>query len=41
MIAAMINDKELDPAVTELLVRGRKLNIFVVFIIKPYFKVQK
>ena len=32
MIADMINSKKLNPIVTELFIRGRKLNIFIVFI---------
>ena len=41
MIADMINNKKLNPIVTELFVRGRKLNIFIVFITQSYFKVPK
>ena len=41
MIADMINNKRLNPAVTELFIRGRKLNISVVFITQSYFKVLK
>ena len=40
MIADMINNK-LYPIVTELFIRGRKLNISVVFITQSYFKCQK
>ena len=32
MIADMINNKKLNPVVTELFIRGRKLNISIVFI---------
>ena len=32
MIADMINNKKLNPIVTELFIRGRKLNISIVFI---------
>ena len=32
MIADMINDKKLNPMVTELSIRGRKLNIPITFI---------
>ena len=39
MIADMINNKKLNPIVTVLFIRGRKLNIFIVFITKSYFKV--
>ena len=39
MIADMINNKKLDSVVTELFVRGRKLNISIVFIKQSYFKV--
>ena len=31
MIAGMINNKKLNPVVTELFIRGRKLNIFIFF----------
>ena len=42
MIADMINNNnKLNPIVTELFIRGRKLNIFVVFITQSYFKVPK
>ena len=41
MIADMINNKELNSIVTELFIRGRKLNIFLVFIAQSYFQVPK
>ena len=41
MIADMINNKGLDSIVTELFIRGRKLNISLVFITQSYFKVPK
>ena len=41
MIADMINNKNLNSIVTELFIRGRKLNISVVFIAQSYFKVPK
>ena len=41
MIADMISNNKLNPIVTELLIRGRKLNISVVFITQSYFKVPK
>ena len=41
MIADMINNKKLYSIVTELFIRGRKLNISVVFITQSYFKVPK
>ena len=41
MIAHMLDNKKLDPAVTELFIRGRKLFISFVFIPKYYFPVQK
>ena len=41
MIADMINDKKLNSILTELFIRGRKLNISLVFIIQSYFKVPK
>ena len=39
MMANMINNKELNSIVTELLIRGSKLNISLVFITQSYFKV--
>ena len=41
MIADMINNKKLNPVVTELFIRGRKLNISIVFITQSYFKLPK
>ena len=41
MIADMINNNKLNPVVTELFIRGRKLNISIVFIMQSYFKVPK
>ena len=41
MIADMIKNKELNSIVTELFIRGRKLNISLVFITQSYFKVRK
>ena len=37
----MIADMKLNPIVTELFIRGRKLNISIVFIMQSYFKVPK
>ena len=41
MITDMINNKKLNCIVTELLIRGRKLNISLVLIMQSYFKVPK
>ena len=41
LIADMILHKKLDSVVTELFIRGRKLNISLVFITQSYFKVPK
>ena len=41
MIADMINNNKLNRIVTELFIRGRKLNISIVFIMQSYFKVPK
>ena len=41
MIADMIQNNRLNSIVTELFIRGRKLNISLVFIIQSYFKVPK
>ena len=39
LIADMINNKKLNPVGTELFIRGRKLNISIIFISQSYFKV--
>ena len=41
MIADMIQNKKLNSIVRELFIRGRKLNIYLVFITQSYFKVPK
>ena len=41
MISDMINNKKLNSIVTKLFIRGRKLNISLVFITQSYFKVPK
>ena len=38
MIADVINNKKLNPIVTELFIRGRKINISIVFFTQSYFK---
>ena len=40
-IADMINNKQLNSVVTELFIRGRKLNISLAFVTQSYFKVPK
>ena len=37
----MINNKKINPAVTELFIRDRKLGISIVFITQLYLKVPK
>ena len=37
----MINNKKLNPLATKLFIRGRKLNISIIFITQSYFKVSK
>ena len=37
----MINNKKLNPIVTELFIRGRKFNISIAFITQSYFKMPK
>ena len=37
MIADLLSNKKLNPIVTELFIRGRKLNISLVFIAQSYF----
>ena len=39
MIADMLNNKKVNPVVTELFVRGRKVNISLVFFTQTYFAV--
>ena len=41
VIADIINNKKLNPIVTELFIRGRKLDISIVFITQSYIKVTK
>ena len=41
MIADMIHNQKPYPVVTELFIRGKKLNISIVFITQSYFKVPK
>ena len=41
MITDMILNKRLNSIVTELFIRGRKLNVSLVFITQSYFKVPK
>ena len=41
MIVDMINNKKLNSVVTELFIRGRKLNISLVFVMQSYFKFPK
>ena len=41
MIPDTINNKKLNSIVTELFIRGRKLNISLIFITQSYFKVPK
>ena len=41
MIADMLTNKKLNPIVSELFIRGRKLNIFLVFVTQSYFAVPR
>ena len=41
IIADMIDNKKLNSIVTKLFIRGRKLNISLVFITQWYFKIPK
>ena len=41
MIADMINNKNLNPVVTDLFIRDRNLNISITFITQSYFKIPK
>ena len=41
MIADMLNNKKINPIVTEFFIRGRKLIISLVFIMQSYFAVPR
>ena len=41
MIADMIFNQNVNPVVSKIYIRGRKLNIYFAFITQPYFKVPK
>ena len=41
IVADMINNKKLNPVVTEFFIRGRKIKYSIVFITQSYFKVPK
>ena len=41
MIADILSNKKVNPVVTELFIRGRKLNISLVFMTQYYFAVPK
>ena len=41
MIADILSNKEITPIVTELFIRGRKLNIYLVFITQSYVVIPK
>ena len=41
MVSDILRNKSLNPVVTELFIRGRKLNIFLLFITPPCFAVPK
>ena len=41
MIAVMFSNEKLNPVVTELIIRGRKRNISLVFTTQSYFAVPK
>ena len=41
MIADVLSNKKLNPIVTEFFIRGKKLNISLVFITQSYFAVSK
>ena len=41
MVADMTHNKKLNSIITELFIRGRKLNISLVFFTQSYFKVPK
>ena len=41
MIGDILSNKKLNPVVTELFIRGRQLNIYLVFMTQYYFAVPK
>ena len=41
IIADMLSNKKINPVVTELFIRGRKINISIIFITQSYFDVPK
>ena len=41
MTADMLCNRKLNPIVTELFIRGKIINIFLVFITQPYFAAPK
>ena len=41
MIADMFSNEKLNPIVTELFIRGKKINVSLVFITQSYFAVSK
>ena len=41
MIGDMLSNKQINPVVTELFIRGRKLNISLVFVTQSYFAMPK
>ena len=41
MIAGMLSNKKVNPIVTELFIRGRKLNLPIVFVTQSCFSVPK
>ena len=41
MIAQILSNKKVNPIVTELFIRGRKINNYLVFITQSYFDVLK
>ena len=41
MMADMIHNKKINSVVTDLFIRGRKMNISIVFITQSYFQVPK
>ena len=40
-VTAMVNNKKLNPILTQLFIRGKNLNISLVFITKSYFAAPK
>ena len=41
MIANMLNNKKINPIVSWIFIKGREINIFIIFVMQSYFAVPK